>query len=113
MRKLPVERALRVIDGVQQGSDASRDRHVGDEVPAGVAVGPVQPPPHSTVTQSRQRTGSPLRAKRCVGGIARYPAFHQDHVAAADVVFEAYLMLSTLGDALLTPALDAGKIGLG
>ena len=54
-----------------------------------------------------------MRAKRCVGGIPRYPAFHQDHVAAADVVFEAYLMLSTLGDALLTPALDAGKIGLG
>jgi hypothetical protein len=31
----------------------------------------------------------------------------------ADVVFEAYLMLGTLGDALLTPALDAGEIGLG
>lgn len=54
-----------------------------------------------------------MRAEWCVGGIPRHSAFHQDHVVTADVVFEAYLMLGTLGDALLTPALDAGEIGLG
>jgi hypothetical protein len=31
---------------------------------------------------------------------------------AAHLVFQAHLMLGTLGDALLTPALDTGKIGL-
>jgi hypothetical protein len=45
-------------------------------------------------------------------GIPRHSAFHRGHVVTADVVFEAYLMLGTLGDALLTPALDAGKIGV-
>jgi hypothetical protein len=49
-----VERALRVVDGFQHGSEARRGRHVSDEVPASVAVGPVQPPSHSAMPQSRE-----------------------------------------------------------
>ena len=107
-----MERALRVVDGFQQGSAARRGRHVSDEVPASVVIGPVQPPFHSAMPQSREGTGSPFRAERCVGGIPRHSAFHQGHVVTADLVFEAYLMLGTLGDPLLTPALDASEIGL-
>ena len=52
-------------------------------------------------------------AERCVGSIPGHSAFHQDHVVAPDLVFEAYLVLCTVGDPLLTPALDAGEVGLG
>jgi len=83
-----VKRAPRVVDGFQQRDDASRGRHVVDEVPASVAVGPVQPPSRSTVTQSREGTSGPFRTERCVGGIPGYPAFHQDHVVAADLVLD-------------------------
>jgi len=86
MWKLSVERAPGAVDGFQQWHDAGRGRHVIDEVPAGVAVGPVQPPSRDAVTQSRERTGGPSRAELCIGGIPGRPAFHQDHVAAADLV---------------------------
>jgi hypothetical protein len=79
----------------------------------GVAVGPVQPPSPSAVTQSREETGGPLRAELCVGGIPGHPAFHQDHVLATDLVLQAYLMLCTLRDPLLTPAMDAGEVDIG
>jgi hypothetical protein len=85
--RLSMERAPGVVDGFQQWHDAGRGRHVVDEVPAGVAVGPVQPPSRGAVTQSREGTGGPLRAERCVGGVPGHPAFHQDHVVAADLVF--------------------------
>lgn len=108
-----MKRAPGVVDGFQQWHDADRGRHVVDEVPAGVAVGPVQPPSPSAVTQSRKGTGGPLRTELCIGGIPRHPAFHQDHVVATDLVFQAYLMLCMLRDPLLTPELDAGEVGLG
>ena len=53
MWKLSVERAPEVVDGFQQWHDANRGWHVVDEVPAGVAIGPVQPPSRSAVTQPR------------------------------------------------------------
>lgn len=111
--KLAVERAPGVVDGFQQWHDAGRDRHVVDEMPAGVAVGPVQPPSRNAVTQSREGTGGPVRAELGVGGVPGHPAFHQDHVVATDLVLHAYLMLCMLRDLLLTPALDAGEVGLG
>jgi hypothetical protein len=43
MWTLSVERAPGIVDGFQQGHDAARGWHVVDKVPAGVAVGPVQP----------------------------------------------------------------------
>jgi hypothetical protein len=108
-----VERAPGVVDGVQQWHDVGRGRHIIDEVPARVAVGPVQPPSPSAVTQSREGTGSPLRAERCVGGIPGHPTFHQDHVVATNLMLQAYLMLCTLRDPLLTPALNAREVGRG
>ena len=108
-----MECAPGVVDSFQQWHDAGRGRQVVDEVPAGVAVGPVQPPSRSAVTQSRKGTGSPVRTELCVRGVPGHPAFHQDHVGATDLVLQAYLMLCMLRDPLLTPALDAGEIGLG
>lgn len=83
---LSVERAPGVVDGFQQWHDAGRGWHVVDEVPAGVAVGPVQPPSRSAVTQSREGAGGPLRAELCVRGVPGHPAFHQNHVVAAGLV---------------------------
>jgi hypothetical protein len=82
-----VKRAPRVVDGFQQGYDASCGRHVVDEVPAGVAVGPIQPPSRRAVAQSREGTRGPLRAERCVRAVPRHSAFHKDHVVAADLMF--------------------------
>jgi len=86
MWMLSVERAPGVVDGFEQGRDADRGWHVVDEVPAGGAVGPVQPPSRSAVTQSREGAGGPLRAELGVRGVPGHPAFHQDHVVAADLV---------------------------
>jgi len=95
-----MQRVRGVVDGFQQGYDAGCGRHVVDEVPVCVAVGPTSSLSRSAVAQSREGTGGPLWAKRCVGGIPGHSAFHQDHVVAADLVFEAYLVLCTLGDPL-------------
>jgi hypothetical protein len=54
-----------------------------------------------------------LRTELYVGGIPEHPVFRQDPVVATDLVLQAYLMLCTLGDPLLAPALDAGEGGLG
>lgn len=108
-----MERAPGVVDGFQQRHHAGRGRHVVDEVPAGVAVRPIQPPSHSTVTQSREGTCTPLRAERCVGGVPGHPAFHHDHVVTADFVLQAYLVQCMIGDLLHAPALDADEVGFG
>jgi hypothetical protein len=86
MWMLSVKRAPGVVDGFQQWDDADRGWHVVDEVPAGVAVGPVQPPSRSAVMQSREGAGGPLRAELGVRGVPGHPAFYQDHVVAADLV---------------------------
>jgi hypothetical protein len=53
MWKLSVERAPEVVDGFQQWHDANRGWHVVDEVPAGVAIGPVQQRPQSLPVPSQ------------------------------------------------------------
>jgi hypothetical protein len=96
--RLP-ERAVGFVDDVQQGSRRCLGGYVLEQVPAGVAVGPVQPPTGPVVSQLRDRPSGPLGPKVFAPGC---PDLVDRHVRSAHGVLDTDLMTSVLGDALFT-----------
>jgi DNA (cytosine-5)-methyltransferase 1 len=103
------ERSAGFVDDVEQWCGRGLGWDVLEQVPAGVAVGPVEPPAGAVVSQLGYGSAGPLGSEVLAPGGA---SLEDRHVRAAHGVLDADLVAGVLGDVLGAPAGDLAQVGV-